>query len=287
MSFIYKKTNITLNNYQDIFSACMPDILDEVRSAILDDTQIGMYIDKCVNDAYKLGQIRMAIREMVPVQYISVGMTGKTLYMVRQCISKGYNLDPILKYINKDDITLNPATFEKLLEYVYLGADITKIDFNNVSVKLVDIICKGLLNGFPMWLVVDQEASLSEEKVRTLMRGMQLGLDIHPFIYDDWTNNQLYLLFSYASIVDLNMFLSYVNNRFDTELLRNLLDLYAKKLPIQKLCVKDTDGYPVYNSYQVYELGSAIEDNTITEDMYNPYLSDAEIRDMHISKIKN
>ena len=281
MSFIYKKNTVTLNNYQDMFYSCTPDILDEIRSAVLDDTQIGNFIDRCLNDSYKLGQIRMALRELVPLKYISTDMTGRTIYMIRQCVMGNYNLDPILQYMKEDTITINDTTFEKLLEYIYLGADITKVDFNYVSVDLVDTICKGLLNNYPMWLVVDPDAQMSKEKMQALIRGMQLGIDIHPFIYDDWSNTQLYLLFSYANSVDLNKFLSYVNSQFDVDLLRALLDIFAKDISIEKLCVKDTDKSPVYNSYQVYELGSALEDNTVTDEMFDPRLSDAEIRDLH------
>ena len=285
MSFKYKRQNITLENYRSIFSECTPDILDEIRSAILDDTQIGGFIAKCGTDNYKLGQIRMALRELVPLECINVGMTGKTIYMIRKCVDSGINIDSLMQYYDKTGLTVSPLVLETLSEFVYLGTDISKVDFSYVPIKFVNLICKGLTNGFPMWLIIDPEVEMTEEKIKALMRGMQLGIDVHPFIYDDWSNEQLYLIFSYSNNLNINDFLGFVNSNFDSASLKVLLDLYAKKLPIAKLCVRDSDNTPVYNHYQMYEIGSALEDSTITDDMYNPKLSDIEISELHNSKL--
>ena len=48
MGFLYRGSMITLRNYMSIFANVSPDIQDEVRSAAIDDTEIGEYIAPCV-----------------------------------------------------------------------------------------------------------------------------------------------------------------------------------------------------------------------------------------------
>ena len=287
MSFTYKNRVITLDNYKSIFNECTPDILDEIRSAILDDTQIGAFIKKCGIDSYKLGQIRMALREMIPLEYINTNMTGRTIYMIRRCMDGGYDISSLIKYVENGSLLVNAKSLEKLTEYIYVGADISKIDFTQINSNLIDIICKGLIEGYPMWLIIDPEVDMTVEKIKALQRGMQLGIDVHPFIYQNWNNEQLYLMYSYCEQVDLNKFLPYVNSNFDSDMLRVLLNMSMKNLPINELCVKDSDGIPVYNSYQATEISYAIEDGTLTYEMLNPKLSDLEIKELHNEELYN
>ena len=281
MGFRYKQKNVTLDNYRDIFDVCTPDVLDEIRSAVLDDTSIANFIKPCGNDSYKLGQLRMAVRELVPVEYLNTNLTGKTVYYIRQGFSKGRDMSALLRYINERTITVEADTLQVLAEYVFLGTDITKVDFTIVPNNLLNIVCRGLYQGYPMWLLIEEGTTLSESTIHILMRGLQLGVDVHPFINGDWNNDSLLLIFSYAKTIDLNLILPYINSNFDTETLRVLLDLVAKGIPISTLCVKDTAGMPVYNRYQMFEIGQAIEDGTVTQEMYKVTMSDMDIATLH------
>lgn len=280
MGFRYKQTTVTLSNYQKIFAACSPDILDEIRSAVLDDTAIAKFIQPCGNDNYKLGQLRMAVRELVPIEYLSANLTGKTIYYIRQGFSKNRDMSVLLKYINSKTI-VEPETLEKLTEYVYLGTDISNVDFSVVPNHLVNIVCNGLYKGYPMWLLVEEGCQLTEKTIQILMRGLQLGIDVHPFLNGKWSDEALLLIFSYAKSLDLNLILPYINHNFDVEMLRVLLDLAVEGTPISTLCNKDTAGIPVHNRYQMYEIGQAIKDGTVTDEMYKVTMSDMDIAMLH------
>lgn len=288
MGFRYKARDINLGNYLSVFKGYSPDVLDEIRSAILDDTQIAKFIEPCANDSYKLGQLRMAVREYVPVEYLSTYVTGKTIYYVRKGLAKGLDMTQLLRYINVEDglPKLEPSTIETLAEFVYLGTHIDKVDFNNVRKDLVKIVCKGLVKGYPMWLCIS-EGIKDEDTIKALMRGMQLGIDIHPFVNGDWSKTQLYLLFSYSKVVDLNIFLGYITSKFSENILVCLLQLMEKGIDIKKLCVKDNDGYCVYNQYQIYEIGKSMELNAFSEEMLNASLSDMDIISMRESIIED
>lgn len=285
MSFRYRSQTITLENYRSIFKVCSPDILDEIRNAILDDTAIAQFIKPCGNDSYLLGQLRMSVREMIPVEYLSAYVTGKTIYNIRQGFLKNRDMSALLKYYNPKSIKVDKMTLEKLSEFCLVGTDISKVDFTVVPNELVDIVCKGLYQGYPMWLLIDEGNMPNEKTIHILMRGLSIGIDIHPFLSNDWKTEVMLLIFSYAKSVDLNEVLRYVNHNFDADSVKVLLDLASKNIPITSLCVKDTSGIPVYNSYQMYELGKAIEEGVDTKEMYNASLSDFDISEMRKSEI--
>ena len=283
MSFRFKNTTVTLSNYQQIFKECSPDILDEIRSAVLDDTSISKFIKPCGTDSYKLGQIRMALRELIPIEYLSTDCTGRTIYVLRNGFSSGKDMSSLLVYIKRGHLVIDADIFEILTEHVFIGADISKVDFKEIPSNLVKIICKGLLKGYPMWLLFDgkSEHVLSEYAINLLMKGMQLGIDVHRFLNGLWDERVLVLLFSHSKSADINSLLSNINHLFSEEEVRVLLDLVEQGVPIDTLCVKDTQGYPVYNQFQMYELGEAIADGSIVNEMYNASLSDMDIAMMH------
>lgn len=284
MSFQFKEITVTLENYKQIFKNCTPDVLDEIRSAVLDDTPIASFIDECGTDSYKLGQIRIGLREMMPLGFLNTNLTGRTIYLIRQCLKNNISVDDLFVYVDEDKLKLPSGTIEKLAEFVYLGADISMIDFTKVKESKIELVLQGLLYHYPMWLIIDEDYPIPYMK--SLMRGMQLEIDITPFLSGKWSEQQMFLLFSYSKRIDLMDFMSKINEQFDVESLKVLLKLYKENVPITTLCVQDQDGTPIYNSYQIEELGKAIKDKTITHEMYNPLLSDKSMSVLHEKELE-
>lgn len=281
MSFRYGGRFVALDNYKQIFGeACTPDVLDEIRSAVMDDTQIADYIYECGDDAYLLGQIRMALREEVPEEYLDTRLTGKTIYNVRQAVQRGSDLSAMLWYITPSKLKVEREVIETLSEFLLLGVDIRRVDFTLVPKNLVATFCRGLYKGYPMWLLTDESANLPEKYLRILMRGMELGVDIHPFVNGDWDLNVMLMLFSYQKSVDLNEIMSLVNSQFDGNQIKVILDLASAGIPVSRLCIKDRTGAPVYNNYQMYELGEALKLGIDIKQMFNPRLSDFDMAKM-------
>lgn len=288
MSFRYGKRVIALDNYSQIFGgSCSPDVMDEIRSAVLDNTPIAKFIGPCGDDSYLLGQIRMAIREEVPLEFLDARLTGKTIYNIRQGIRAGADMSGLLKYITPKSLKLEKSVLETLSEFLIIGVDISTVDFSMVPKTLVSVFCKGLYRGYPMWLLADESVNLTEDYVRILMRGMELGVDIHQFMSGDWDRSVVMLLFSYAKSVNLNHVLSMVNSKFDVNQVKVILDLESLGIPITRLCVKDHTGIPVYNNYQMYELGESLKQGVDIEAMFNPSVSDfdmAQMREEELAK---
>lgn len=288
MSFRYNHRIIALDNYAQVFGEeCTPDVLDEIRSAILDNTPIENYIDLCGDDSYLLGQIRMALREELPEEYLDARLTGKTIYNIRQGFANGRDMHALLWYYPAKALRVDKDVIEILSAFALVGVDVSRVDFTLVPKSLVTTFCRGLYKGYPMWLLTDDASKLPESKVKLLMRGMELGIDIHPFVDGNWEKNVMLMLFSYAKSVDLNMVLSYVNHYFNTQQVKEILDFAVAGVPINRLCVKDHSGIPVYNSYQMHELGEALKVGVDIQAMFNPRLSDydmAKLRETELAK---
>lgn len=280
MSFKYKGVIITMNNYLEVFKDYEPDIIDEVRSAVLDDTPISPFIKPCRTDSYRLGQFRMALREYIPKEYLNPSLSGQCIYLIRHCYKVGVDLSPILRYI-KGTLKLECDSIERILRVMLIGGDIRKIDFTVVPRDIIGIICEGLIKGYPMWLCISNEEYLTPSFIRQLMKGMQLQIDIHPFLNGKWTEEQLVMILSSANAININELLEYVNYKFSIEHLVEVIDAARNRLDYSLLCLQDDDGSPSFNSYQMAVLRNALRDDVITKELYNPNMNDMDMQDLY------
>jgi len=271
---------LTLDNYKDLCSDCTEDVLDEIRLSILDDIDIRQYIFKCGDDSYKLGQIRLALRNRVPRHYILTQMTSKSLKYIRESLKCGKSVKPIERYIYGDSLTIDTDLFEQVVLCNYLGGNIDMVDFREVKSSISKIVCEGLVRGYPMWLLAYSD--LSESYIRLLMRGMDLNIDITRFLDGGWGESQLMLLFVNSVSVDINEFLTYVTKDYSAGSVDVLLGLYRDGIEIDRLTYKDEFGSPLYNEYQIEVLASALRlqrNKGVDIDMlFNPRLCDYEMQ---------
>lgn len=274
MSFVFKGTTVSLDNYKKVYEGYSSDILDEVRSAILDDTQIGHLIPVCKDRPYLLNQLRQALREMIPHEYLSTDMTPRTVQIIRQGFSKGVGMNQILRYIEGNNISVEPETLEVLVEFLYLGTNIDKVNFTNVSPKLVRDFCIGLYKGYPMWLLEGYN-NIDGEYLKILMKAMQLGVDIHPFLDGEYDIEKIRAILLYVPNEHINEFLSYTTDKFSAIMIETLGEAIKEGIDIKQLCKVDTAGYPLYNVYQMDILVEGLKKyGTLPEQVLNPCKSD-------------
>lgn len=287
MSFKHNGVMVTLANYIEVFNGLEPDVLDEIRSAVLDDTPISSFIKDCEDDSYKLGQLRLAIREYIPKDYINPKLSGRCIYLLRQLYRNGFDLGVFEKYIPKRGRpTIENENLEVVLRAALHGADIRKVDFNIVPIENINIICEGLVKRYPMWLCVSPDKNLSNSIIRQLMKGMQLQIDIHPFITGDWTENQIVTILSNATKIDVNELLENINSKFSMEQIMEVIYVARKKLDYTLLCLKERDGTPAFNEYQMSVIGKCLDDDVLTEEIYDPHVSDMEMEDLRLEELE-
>lgn len=289
MGVAFRGKSLTLENYKTVLGQYVnlsPDILDEVRSAILDDTQIGNYIIPCQSDSYQLGQIRMYLREMYPVQYISTYMTGRTIFLLREIQRRGIDAEALLKYVCDGCLFVSAQTFETLTEFVLLGTDISKVNFHDMEETVVPSMLTGLQMGYPMWLLAECK-KLTPRKVAAYKRGMQLGFDIHPFIDGDWSVDVLICIFSSISERQLGSLLCCITAKTELEVVEVYVKALKDGIDIEKLALTDRHGYSVYNQYQLEALVDAEKAGVLCDKLRNPYLSDMQMRELTKELVEN
>lgn len=260
MSVVIDGKIATLGNYLELTKKYSADIQDEVRSAILDDTPISPYIKRCKDDSFRLNQIRLAIREYVPSRYISTHLSATNTRWVRKIHSKGYSLKVLDRYVTKSGVLSIPCeTLDLVLSAYFDGVNVDSVDFNTVRGDLAGLVCAGLKKGYPMWIVTESPTNPSQDYLRLLMKCMNLNLDIHPFLEGNWDEERVQLIASNASKLEYTVLMKHVNSRFSKEQLEIVIGVAVKYFDFLPLCLKDEDGYPVFNEYQMQVLSEVIE----------------------------
>ena len=279
MSFGYHGLNVTMGNYLVVFKGYSADVLDEVRCAILDDTPIEGILDSCASNAYLLGQLRKALREYLPTKYINTHLSGECVRLIRELYAKkAGNLSQIDEYIPEGaKPEVDNETLELMLKSMCKGADISRTDFRKVSKDAVDIFCEGLEKGYPMWLCLRDGEPLEEAVVRALIKGMTLGVDIHPFLLGRWEPVNILLLLSNANRVNVNDILKYVNSHYSFDQLCTIVECAECKLPYSKLCLRYESGEPAFNVHQMRALMFAFENDIDVSSFYSPTISDVQM----------
>lgn len=92
----YQNMEVTLDNYTEIFSQYPLDILDEIRSALLDGLPILNYLNRSPED---LHQIRLAMLEGVSAEFFT--LPASLLKSVRSAVNEGHSLSSFQQYLNK------------------------------------------------------------------------------------------------------------------------------------------------------------------------------------------
>lgn len=288
MSFKYQMNLVTMDNYKDIFKDSTPDILDEIRSAVLDDTPIANFIICCGSDSYKLSQFRMALREFVPPKYLNKCLTGNHINLIRQIYARRGEdgLKPLEDYIHSfSGYSFTEETFSRILKTALNAgsAKMSKIDFGRVQTSNIDAVCDGIEKGYPMWLCAEEPISC--EMMRLMMQGMLLGVDIHPFLNGNWSEEVVTVILTNTRVISVAELLSWVTDKFSLGEIQEVMKAMRFRLDWTLLCAKNSDGEPLFNEYQMAIISQCLIADVLTDDIYNPRLSDIEMQDRYMSAV--
>ena len=296
MSVVINGKVANLGNYLSLTKGYSPDIQDEVRSAVLDDTPIGVYVDKCKDDSFKLNQIRLAIREYVPTRYLSTRLSATNIKQIRRVFREGLDLKFLDTYLSSRGIlSISCESLDLILSAYLDGVDVDKVNFTQIREDTVDLFCSGLKKGYPMWVLSNADASIPRNKVTLLMKCMNLNLDIHPFLDKSWDLQSINLIAVNASKLEYTVLMKHVNSRFSYGQLSQVISVATEWLDFLPLCLKDEDGVPIFNEYQMDVLGRIIKFNAKQEtlgkgiidieEFLNPSMSDMDMQDLFDKRV--
>lgn len=284
MALEYRGNMINQTNFRSIFSNKSQDILDEIELAILYDTQIGVYIDRCGEDWLKLSQIRKSIRSFIPKKYISTGLSANVIGKFRELYLDGYDLSYFDKYLTATKgvgsvSLLNDSKLYDILCTYQMNSNITKIDFRTVKTDIFEPIIKGIRQGYPMWIITDSDVDLDKQTVIVLTKTMSRGINIFPFLSGGWNSEQIALICANVEKSDINNLMELINPRFTVDQLSVIIHVVKCLDALKAICITDSDGDPLYNYYQMYELSLCVNHGIDISEIADPSISDKDMED--------
>ena len=225
---IYENDKLILDNFRTVLKDYSVDVQDVVRSAILDGVDITKYIESCKNNAYRLDQIRLGMKENLEEIFLNI-KNGDSIYKIRKLKERGVSLSGIQSQIRQG--VLNEESLNKLISWVELGYNIENINISIIPKSLFEVFEQGFQKGFDMKIFNDGR-NYKPMYVRYCLVIMANRKDIHPFLSDK--------LWSEDCIKQLAIFSKIRSQEKWSTLIKNINpNISSDKLDVLISCVKN------------------------------------------------
>jgi len=257
---------ITFDNYKDQYKGYSLDIQDEVRSAIFDGLVDALkpYIEKYKDVPFMVNQIRLAMLEGLPQGYYNVGY-GSVLYRIRKG-KQGVDYTPICN-IRKG---LSESSLNSVLDWIELGADITKFNIERLPIGVYPTITKGLQKGVDMSIFANGK-EFTDEYVSLVSNIRDTGVQVDRFTNTIWPIETVKLLSSISSRYP----------KVYTEVMQNITE-YSKMDYVESLISAARNGIPLESinallPFQINWIVEAAQEGLEWSQLVDPNLSNDEL----------
>lgn len=239
----YNNKDLILDNFRDLLFDYSVDVQDVVRSSILDNIDIIPYIKIYKDDAYKLDQIRLAIKEGLPKTFFKT--TGDMLYQIRQMSRRGVDLSSIENQLKSN---LSEQSMKYLIKWVDDGINISKLNIAIIPNSLLDTFDYGLRSGFDM-TEFNNGKNYSSKYIKLCLQIKKNDKPISFLLSGEWSLDSLTVL-SRESKMQKNkwqLLVQGIDEQVSTSRLDLLVKLVKAGVPINKLQQKSTKNSYVYD----------------------------------------
>ena len=242
-------TVLILDNFRSVLSGYDVDIQDVVRSAILDGVDISEYIESCRDNAYKLDQIRLSLKEGITTSIFG-SVNGEQLFVIRKMKSKNYKVEPVISQITSGKLQEDYLNY--LLSWVTKGVDVSGIKLSLIPRKMLEIFDIYLCQGRDM-RPFNNGRIYSKEYVLYCMSIQEKGRDISGFASEQWSDSVLSYLADTASNTPDRVWssvMSVVKYHTDLDRVKLLFKAAKHKLPVEDLG-KSIHGEDAYDNESI------------------------------------
>lgn len=239
----YNNKDLILDNFRDLLFDYSVDVQDVVRSSILDNIDIIPYIKIYKDDAYKLDQIRLAIKEGLPKTFFKT--TGDMLYQIRQMSRRGVDLSSIENQLKSN---LSEQSMKYLIKWVDDGINISKLNIAIIPNSLLDTFDYGLRSGFDM-VEFNNGKNYCSKYIKLCLQIKKNDKPISFLLSGEWSLDSLTVL-SRESKMQKNkwqLLVQGIDEQVSTSRLDLLVKLVKAGVPINKLQQKSTKNTYVYD----------------------------------------
>lgn len=269
----WKGKKVTIGNYSEIFKGYSKDIVDVIRSAVLDDTPLEPYIKRFSRNPYLLWQVKLALDEELDNFWFEVITDGDILYKIRNLRNKGINIEPLKKYITVD---LSSKYKNYILSWYEMGVALNKYDFSILPEDLLEVFNIGIEKGFPMY-IFNNGVQFSKEYLLCCIKILSnrgTGSSVAKFLNGEWDIGVMRLLSKYSgSSRYYSTLIEYVTSDITPSILEELYNCCRAGMSLSDVAILDSNGLYVYSSSQLMMIREAYVNNWDYKRLLNPELS--------------
>lgn len=189
----YKSKLVTLDNYLSIFEGYFKDVLDVIRSAILDNTEgFEKYIDMYADNPFMLWQVKLALEEGLDKYYIDNCFCYENLYDFRYIALSGGDLSV---FKNAISCRVSREYMVYLIRWYRKGLDISNLKVNVIPLEHLAIYDRYYALGVDFRCVcVPSMSKVTEGYLSSVLKLLHSGVDVSGYLDGRYDENALYLL---------------------------------------------------------------------------------------------
>lgn len=262
------------------------DLKDELTLAFLHGLDLTEYLNKSGVTFEMIREIRLCLTHEVPVAVINANLDVGILRSLRRLYASNRTLES--SGLNQYFVTgfgaleIEPDTFEVIVDYILKDLNLDDLDFSIIPKRAVKLLLTAKNQG----LEVDELTKIAlkhDEDYLEFMVSLKLaGISITPFVDGNWSEEQVVVMLKSRHIIaPVDLLRKYVNENFLEGQIEQVIRA-IKYNCVDEITIIDSDGYPLYNEYQMYNL---VEGARFELD-YSLY-ADPEMSDYEMAMVRN
>lgn len=280
-----KNKTISFLDISNLGSDIPETVKDEMRIASLHGLNLTPFVHRFKNDSERIHYIRLLVQN----NYINISdkilndLDSDILRILVKYMETHTDFRVILsKYISKNNnLMIEKESLVKILLGYLKYPQIIEYDFLDIKPELVDTFIFAIKSGVDVKELQYSNFPHSTEVVKLLVNLKIAGLSIMPFIKGNWRTNQVYALISGSSIVKPEILIEDydIDETFPSGSIKEIIRAYEISPELASLVsIKDEDGVPIYNQYQMYEVSEGVRLGLDVSSYYKPNITDLEMR---------
>ncbi len=237
----YNGEVVLLDNFRLLLYDYSVDIQDVVRSAVLDGVDISKYIATCKDNPYRLDQIRLSMKEGLPVGLYK-STNGDVIYKIRKLYQRGVNLSYVERQLNSG--SLSEEYIEYMLNWISDGINISGLNVAVIPKGLLSTFDYGLRCGFSM-KEFNNGISYSPEYIKLCLKILKDGKSVNFLLNGNYSIGVLREIASFSRIEEKkwNELVANIDSSISEKRIPKLIRLVKAGVKINELQAKNKEGY--------------------------------------------
>lgn len=210
----YNEMVLKMDNFREVLKDFSVDIQDVVRSAILDDTDITGYVHECMDDPYRLDQIRLCMKEGLG-ENVTTYRSGDEIYAIRSLNRKGVDVSQLLKYKHTSLSKQGFMKLKGLLEDGF-GNACLGVDFSIIPNSLLEYFDYGIRHGVDM-KKYNNGKQYESKYLSYCIEIEEAGKPVDRFLENTWDTKSLREMWKIACSRSVDFYNKLLNLVFDDD----------------------------------------------------------------------